>query len=200
MKKKDSGDKVIGSDYKEYFMRVSKSRINKAKRLLLMDDEKIEAMVRGRCKEKATKTKGRHSIFSLKSDKGGSTLFDYLIVTNKRVIFWVRGVFNSSSDAFEISDIKSVEQQRGIMWGSIVLNIYGKTEHFYEIDIRQSKMIRDLIRKKISHSINQHSGNIVMSQEVDPVSQIEKLAGLHEKGLITDDEFMKKKKELLDKI
>ena len=60
------------------------------------------------------------------------------------------------------------------------------------------------------HDRRYHNRVVVLNQEVDEkgknatvleiIEQIEKLAELKEKGLITDKEYQKKKKELLDRI
>ena len=163
------------------------------------NNEVIQAIVSGRVKELATKTKGRHDFFDLNSDKGGSLLKNYLVVTNTRVVLWARGAFNSSVDSFNYSDIKSVEQQKGIVFGSIVLNIYGKTEHFYEMNKDESSIIADMIRENIRKDKDKaivQSHNVII--EEDSIIKLEKLASLRDKGIITEEEFKEKKKKLLD--
>ena len=163
---------------------------------MLNEGECLLAIVKGRVKEVATKTKGRFSFFDTSSDKGGSLLRNYLILTNERVILRARGVFASSTDAFEYSHIKSVEMQNGIMFGAIVLNVYGKTENFAEMDKKEAKLISDMIRNKIREVAIKPA--VAVQTATDPVQQLEKLAALYKQGLLTEDEFQQQKQKLLN--
>src|SRR5262249_20959724 len=124
----------------------------------------------------------------------------YLIVTNHRVILWARGVFKSSRDAFEFEDIKSVEHQQGMFYGGIVLNIHGKNENFTEMDKEEAIVIAEMIRKKVHKARARMSPEAAPARAADPATQIEKLAALRDKGLITQREFELKKRKLLDQI
>ena len=177
---------------------VSKKHLEKAELEILKDSEVLQAIISGRVKQLSTKTKGRHSFTDLDSDKGGSLFKNYLIITNTRVIFWARGAINSSIDAFEYCDIKSVEQQKGIIFGSIVLNIYGKTEHFSEANKKEALRAAELIRENIKNSNNRGHKN--ENSKSSPIEMIEHLASLHKDGIITNEEFAEKKKSLLEKI
>jgi len=55
-----------------------------------------------------------------------------------------------------------------------------------------------LIRDKVAES--KASVSVAAPPQIDIVAQIEKLGVLKEKGLITNEEFEKKKEELLGKI
>lgn len=178
---------------------VNKKHLGKATNEILQEGEVIQAIVAGRVKELASKTKGRHDFFNLDSDKGGSLLSNYLIVTDRRVILWARGAFNSSVDSLDYTDIKSVEQQKGIVFGSIVFNVYGKTEHFSEMNKKEVVILVDMIRKNISKS-KQEDHNGKNDTEMSPVTQIEKLASLYKAGILNEEEFLEKKKKLLDLI
>ena len=179
---------------------VSQKHLKQANEFLF-SGESLLAIVAGRVKESSTKTKGRFGFFDTSSDKGGSVLKNYLLVTNQRVILWARGVFTKSTDAFDFCDIKSVESQKGIVFGAIVLNIYGKTENFAEMNKQEALLTADLIRKLIRNSKTQNmptQNNT--SHDSSPVEQLSQLAKLHEQGILTDSEFQSKKTELLSRI
>lgn len=175
---------------------VSGKHVAQAKELLF-SGEVLKAIVAGRVKEVSTKTKGRFSILDGDSDKGGSFLKNYLLVTDQRVILWARGVFNKSTDAFEFSDIKSVEVQRGIMFGAIVLNIYGKTENFAEMNKKEAEQIATLIRDKVRRGKQAAQAQASDVTQPSVLEQIEKLSELHQRGVITESEFAEQKKKLL---
>jgi hypothetical protein len=193
-----SGPKRKGAARAFLGQKVSGKHIAQAKESLL-SGEVMEAIVTGRVKEVSTRTKGRFS-FDPDSDKGGSFLKNYLIVTNQRVILWARGAFSKSTDAFEFSNIKSVEVQKGIMFGAIVLNIYGKTENFAQMNKKEAEHIADLIRKKVRHANQASQPQTATAAPPSALEQIEKLSELHQRGIITDAEFAEQKKKLLDRM
>jgi hypothetical protein len=179
---------------------ISEAHVCQAENELLLEDEIMEAMVKGRVKEGSKKADGFFNIVTgHETDKGGSILKHYLIVTDRRVIFWARGVFKSSTDAFEFEDIKSVEQQKGMIYGGIVLNIHGKKENFTEMHKDEAEYIAGLIRHKV-YLAKERPRSAPTLTGTDPAAQIEKLAGLLEKGLISRREFEEKKQKLLDLI
>lgn len=185
-----------------YTRNVPKKHLDTIMSEILIGEEELLVAVSGRVKEQSTKTKGRFGFFDLDSDKGGSVLTNYIIVTSTRVILWARGVLNSSIDSFDYADISSVEQQKGIIFGALVLNIHGKKENFAEMNKEDAENIRIIIERKIRESRTQmHSAaNIVNQVQIDPLDQLEKLGSLLEKGLITRDEFEKQKTILLGKL
>lgn len=200
-----TGSTAQEDSYSHIFVgsRVSEKHLEKAKNEIVYKGERIQAIVSGRVKEKATKTKGRHSFFDLDSDKGGSILKNYLIVTDSRVILWARGVLNSSVDAFDYVDIKSVEMQKGILFGSIVFNVYGKMEHFAEMQKPEASRIVDMIRnniKTVKNKIYEAKKPIEDKAEIDVIGQIERLASLKDRGILSAEEFVSKKQKLLEQL
>lgn len=183
----------------ELWGRIPDSHVQQAQESLLMDGEVIEAIVKGRVKESSTRRDGFFSTsFAHDTNKGGQLLKNYLIVTSRRVIFWARGIFKESTDAFAFQDIKSVERQRGLVYGGIVLNVHGKTENFTEMHQDESDLIAKLIREKVAQACQPTAPAAHVS--ADPVAKLEKLACLLDKGLITRQEFEEKKRKLLGEI
>ena len=163
------------------------------------DGETIQAIVSGKVREMAPRRDGRHTFGDVDTIKGGLRKH-YLIVTDSRVIFWARGFISSSTDAFDYEDIKSVEMQKALLTGSIVLNIYGKTEHFTDINKPEVPIIVGLIRNniKIAKNKNHEAENTNQEKtEIDIVSQIERLASLKDKGILSEEEFTAMKQKLL---
>lgn len=99
--------------------------------------------------------------------KGGLSLHDYLIVTNKRVIMWARGLLSGSTDGFHYEDIVSVEEARGLLWGEIVLNVRGAKERMRSMvreDVpKAAQLIREQIaaHKKLANSASQPTESIM---------------------------------------
>lgn len=68
----------------------------------------------------------------------GLTLHDYLILTNKRVILWMRGLLSSNIETIEYNEINNLEHHQGIFLGDITFNIHGARERF-----------RDMVKKDV---------------------------------------------------
>ena len=58
--------------------------------------------------------------------------------------------------------------------------------------------------QKFQHTLEElrdsKNSNTTSSQEDDPITKIKKLSELKDQGIISDEEFAQKKKELMDKV
>jgi hypothetical protein len=126
----------------------------------------------------------------------GTFAKQYLLVTSKRVIFWSRGVISNTTDAFNYRDISSVDAHRGLLLGDIEFNIKGAKEKWAAMQKRDvdaaAKLIRDLIDKANTTVPTTAAASI-------PV-QIKQLSELKDAGILTQQEFEAKKKDLLSRM
>jgi hypothetical protein len=72
----------------------------------------------------------------------------YLLITDRRVIFWGSGLVSGSVDAFAYSDISSVDAHRGLLFGDIVLNVKGAKQKFRSMRKGDVQIAVKLIREK----------------------------------------------------
>lgn len=121
---------------------------------------------------------------------------DFVIVTTKRVIIWDRGWFNKSTNAFDFHDIKSVHIEEGVFTGSLSFNIFGRTEHFEQMDKADAKRVGELIRTRMA--VVRGPKAQAASPDSDPLVRLEKLASLLDKGILTKQEFEAQKRKLLE--
>lgn len=128
--------------------------------------------------------------------KGGLRLHDYLLVTDKKVIFWARGLIKSSTDAFLFDDISSVEEAKGFLLGELVINIRGTKERMRSMVKSDVPIACKMIREQILKNKNKSSEKGMESI----TEQIKKLAELRDLGLLTENEFNSKKSELLSRL
>lgn len=129
----------------------------------------------------------------------GGTNVHYLIITDKRVIFSMQGVIaGNSSASFNYPDIGSVESSKGFLMADLFLNVRGAKERFANM----GKVEVDIAVKTIRENIQKNKGEAPKPPAIDLSihEQIEKLADLHRKGILTDAEFTSKKQELLKRI
>lgn len=122
----------------------------------------------------------------------GLSLHDYLIVTNKRVIAWGRGLLSKSIQSFNYNKITSVEAHKGLLMGELLFNVYGAREVFHSMVNTDVLTAKKMIEDHISN-IDENTESKLESVE----DKIEKLGKLLEKRLITRKEFETRKRKLL---
>jgi len=144
---------------------------------ILIDEERLQAVFSG----------GVAGQLSIK--------MQWLVLTDKRVIFYARALIGGGSDTFYYDEISSVEGRKGLALGSIELNIKGKTESFINMQKKEVDQAVDLIRRNI-----EESKRVAPVPAADPFEQIKKLKDLLDSGIITQEEFEEKKKKLLEKV
>lgn len=118
----------------------------------------------------------------------------WLVVTDRRIIFYGRAFIGGGSDSFTYNEISSVQGQKGVLLGSIQLNIKGKTEIFENMQKPETDFAVNIIRQNIEKSKD------FTESTVDPLEQLKKLKELLDIGAISEEEYQEKKQILLRKI
>lgn len=120
------------------------------------------------------------------------------ILTDKRVLFNYKALAVEEIEAFELSDIQNVDFAANSMSGGhIAMHTLTKTLEIlvtYKKDT--AKKIHDVICKAIDDYKNADKAS--SSGQGDYLEQIEKLHDLFKQGIITQEEFEAKKKQLLN--
>lgn len=125
-----------------------------------------------------------------------SILHQYVLITNLRVIYWERGLLQTGNRAFYYEDISDVREIRGLLYGGIRLNIHGAFEDFPNMNSGEIPLAVGLIRENINKN---RTGKSVATSESIP-DQIKKLAELRDNGILTEEEFISKKTDLLKRL
>jgi hypothetical protein len=130
-------------------------------------------------------------------DKTDSFMAGILLVTDQRVIRMFKLWWNESVQGIPISKISSVGTDKGML-GIVTINVTTANE---EMDFRVNKAFAPALVDAIEEQRRMSGGSgTETGQILDPISQIEKLAALHSKGILSDEEFADKKAELLKQI
>lgn len=142
---------------------------------ILWEDEKLEKMVQGFY------------------EKGNGIL----VATNKRLVFVDKGLFYGLRvEDFPYDKISSIQYETGILWGKIIIFASGNKAEIKNVQNAQVKSFGDYVRARIS-KIHEHASIPKQGDNNDITIQLEKLATLKEKGIITEEEFNAKKKLIL---
>ncbi|MDE6675443.1 MAG: PH domain-containing protein [Acetatifactor sp.] len=112
-------------------------------------------------------------------------------LTNERILFSFKAGFEESMETFSLSEIKSVNSfGNGISGGHIEIHTMTKT-----IDILVS--YKKEAMQQVVNAIRNAQNSFNTSGGSSDLSQIESLHDLLQKGIITQEEFDAKKKQLL---
>ncbi|MFD1885566.1 PH domain-containing protein [Paenibacillus wenxiniae] len=114
-----------------------------------------------------------------------------LIATPDRIFFYGKRTFGYDSESFPFSNISSVETGKGLMGKTVTFFASGNKVSMKYINEGDYDQFIQIAQSKIGKkSSNAESVN-------DPIEQLKRLAELKESGIITEDEFAAKKKQVL---
>lgn len=128
------------------------------------------------------------------SKRKKKTLPGIAILTNKRFIFEFNALSNTSLETIPVSEINSVNcRGNGMTGGHLEIHTITKT---YDILISYKKEIMQKIQNTFEQAKSNTNTNV--SQSVfSSADEIVKFKHLLEQGIITQEEFDKKKQQLL---
>lgn len=118
--------------------------------------------------------------------------------TNKRVIFLDKGmIYGLKQLETPLEKINSIQQKTGMMFGEIAIWDGSSKMEISQIMKKTVKPFVEAVNKAID-AIKKGGSTGGSSAAIDPAAQLEKFADLKSKGIITEEEFQAKKKELLN--
>lgn len=127
-----------------------------------------------------------------------------LVVTDKRIFFYgsvkFLGITNEEFEEFLYGNITSVQVHTGILTDSITIRSAGGERKIDLISKGMGNSAAVLIQENIQKNKNIQEAGTRKDDEINIIDKIEKLSGLKTKGIITEEEFAKKKQELLDRL
>ena len=127
--------------------------------------------------------------------------FGLLVATNKRLLFIDKGLIRLVVEDFPYDKITSLQYETGLVQGRIIVFVSGNRAEIRNIEKAAVKNFTEFVRARVTtiqDSAAPSSGSKVKSVDSDGmVEQLQKLAIMHKKGMLTDSEFMNAKKKLL---
>jgi lambda repressor-like predicted transcriptional regulator len=119
-----------------------------------------------------------------------------LTVTDRRILLLDKGmIFGLKQLDMPLSQIKSVSHKKGLLFGEILIDTGGQIKTVKNISKNDAPKVCAIIAQTLHSSAGPAKAQ---SGGTDVVAQLEKLAALKEKGLLTDEEFAAQKAKLLD--
>ena len=168
---------------------------------ILDQDEFVHFLTRGSTVDVEGSGAGGSLFGDDRSRKSGTKGYVRAVVTDRRVAVKVPQILGNDERSVPYSNITSVDMDTGLVNKRLTLQTPGQTYHIevHEPGKDELREITRFIRGKISEA-NQPNTVQVENSEPDPLEQLEKLKKLHNQGVVDDEEFSKKKSDLLDKI
>ena len=121
-----------------------------------------------------------------------------VVATNKRILFLNKGVFNTQIEDFSYNKISSIQCNKGVLMGSLIIYSAGNKAVIDSLTKPEAQYLADYIRARISQGDTQpQPQQVQQDNSQDVVSQLERLAKLKEQGVLTDEEFAQQKAKIL---
>ena len=126
-----------------------------------------------------------------------------IVISNQRVFLYNKVLFTVNMESFNLKDINSIDSASDGIKGSKI-KIHTTTKSM-EVLISYKSSIATKIIQLLDAAMNDAKKEINNNQNVivsspDIIDQIKKLADLKDQGILSEEEFNKKKQELLSKI
>lgn len=128
-----------------------------------------------------------------RKEKHGGAIF----LTNKRILFFSGALSSSNIDSISLDEIRSIDYSNLV---TINIRIHSLTK-IYDFTVSSKKQNLTKIQKEFENAKKKfYQINYTNSNDSNIIEQIEKLAALREKGIITEIEFENKKSDLLSRL
>lgn len=168
--------------------RVSQKELDDANSRIFSPDEQLLCAING------------ISTRRLNSGQVGKPVRGLVLVTNKRLLLYRSLLLGRYEHmAFPYDEITTVASRQGYLQDAIDVATASELITIGNISKGDGEPTANIIRDMLT-SFQTRASSAPVSPQGDIADQIEKLANLMDKGLITKEEFEEKKKKLLDKI
>lgn len=116
-----------------------------------------------------------------------------LVVTDKRVVFYSKGWLSEVFEEIPHSKISSVFSKKLMGHTTLTVHTSGNDLTFKSLNSDEAIDLQNKINELKGDKASKSAGD-------SSLDALEKLGALHKSGVLTDDEFQAKKKELLSKV
>jgi hypothetical protein len=122
-----------------------------------------------------------------------------ITLTDRRVIFLDKGmIYGLKQSAIDLDKVNAVSGSTGIFFGKISIEDGAKERIIENVWKKTVKIFTNKVQDAIETRKNTGSQSVSNTPLIeDPYEKLEKLAGLKEKGIISEEEFNEEKKKIL---
>jgi hypothetical protein len=126
-----------------------------------------------------------------------------LVLTDRRVLFLIHGVMSQQTEDFPIERISSIQWSSGMLMGTITIYASGNKAEIKNVEKGAGKTLVETVRDRIANRTAPTMPPTVAPAAAghgDVFEQIRKLGELRDAGILTDEEFVAKKTELMGRL
>ena len=120
----------------------------------------------------------------------------HLILTNQRIVFYLKGLFTEVCESIRLDKITSIDRKRGIH-GQIIIRAAATILHFKTFSMQSLDRLHEQLEEHAAKAATLVTQGSKTRSPPSIADQIERLALLRDKGVITEDEFLAGKAKLL---
>ncbi|REK77749.1 SHOCT domain-containing protein [Paenibacillus paeoniae] len=161
--------------------------------------EKVEALLRA--DEQVLYISPTNVVVTAVNTNKKNKLPGVFVLTDNRILFHYKIAFDESTDTSDLSKIDSINCfGNGLTGGHVEVHTRTKT---YDILVSYKKALMNEIKNTFEEAINNYTQNKVSGNkesDTDILQQIEKLAELRNKDILTEEEFQEKKQVLMARL
>ena len=221
--KKTVSDKIQSSSEKKLLkQKIAKERKEKNEELLseAMENKEVTLEIGGTITNNAVVDYISKNI--IKGEKIIGTAIgvggDYLLATNKKVVIlkkgiatWATGGFGMKAKSHMLSKINSIDITKGLMYSELEIVSAGTSEkskggffksaaseNIFQIEKKYYNELTVLVNRIREYIELSTTPNATISTDIP--EQIKRLSELRDQGILTEEEFLEKKKALLNKL
>lgn len=123
-------------------------------------------------------------------------------LTDARLLFLFHGIVGRAKEDFPLRLISSVQTKSGFGTGELKIFVSGNNAVISGVITSDLEPLADAVRAELAaqHSASQSAAPSAAAPATDPFEAMEKLAALRDAGILSDEEFEVKKKDLLDRM
>ena len=119
--------------------------------------------------------------------------------TTNRVIFFAKGIVSTTLEEFQLDQITSIQYTTNMLTGEITIFASGNRAEIKSTVKAHTKPFVDALRTHLDSQKPQAAQTPAPTPPASPsmMDELEKLAALRERGVLTDDEFAAAKRKIL---
>ncbi len=123
-----------------------------------------------------------------------------VVLTSTRMVFLFHGLMSQALEDFPYRSLSSVQSKAGLVTGELAVHASGNQAVISQIVKQDLKHLADALRERIATSGQRSAVASLPPSQPDVMDQLRKLGELRDAGVVTQDEFDKKKADLLSRL
>lgn len=131
-----------------------------------------------------------------------------LAMTNQRLVFYFHGVMSQTVEDFPYSRISSVQWAGGMLMGTLTVFASGNKAEIKQVPKDQGKALADALRQKISAggapaAVPAPAAPVAPAPgpaAQDVATRLQTLEHLRQQGLVSEEEYVQRRTQILDSL